>query len=64
MYTIRFEGVPFASVLDIETACALALSVHRSSNISHIIDVVDSAGVITISFTLSREKAAILNNKG
>lgn len=61
MYKVYFEGKPFASVPDIENACALALSVHRSSNINHVVYVNhvvkdDEFNIITFSLSNPKEK--------
>lgn len=56
MYKILFSGTPFANVKDIENACALALSVHRSSNVEHSVRVLDEKDVEVITFSFVASK--------
>lgn len=41
MYKVLFNDALFASVGTLEEACSLALAVHRSSNMSHHVAVLD-----------------------
>lgn len=56
MYKILFSGVTFATVKDIENACALALSVHRSSNVEHSVRVLDEKDLEVITFSFFTPK--------
>lgn len=51
MFTVMFQSAVFGNVSSIEEAVSLAMAVHRSSNVPHVVKIFNDVDCV-ITFTL------------